>query len=125
MSTKTENKWRDSSLRPFLDELPECAYFIKEAKSVRGLPDLVGVFAGVPFYLEIKKNKQELSCPRTKLQEYMLSRFENAGAFTSFIYPENAREVLLTLLERVFDSSMTSMSFDDYKSIKEVILASF
>lgn len=98
--SKTENKWRDSSLRPFLDNLPECEYFIKEAKSIRALPDIVGVFTGVPFYLEIKRDAQELRCPRTKLQEYTLNKFRNAGAFAAFIYPENAKEVLEALIKR-------------------------
>ena len=93
-----ENKWRDSKLRPFLDSLPECEYFIKEAVSIRALPDIVGVWRGLPFYLEVKRSISELSCPRTKLQDYTLKKFEKAGAFTSFIYPENVQEVLNELI---------------------------
>ena len=93
-----ENKWRDSKLRPFLDSLPECEYFIKEAVSIRALPDIVGVWRGLPFYLEVKRSVSELSCPRTKLQDYTLKKFEKAGAFSSFIYPENAQEVLRELI---------------------------
>ena len=93
-----ENKWRDSKLRPFLDKLPECAYFIKEAVSIRALPDIIGVWRGLPFYLEVKRSVSELSCPRTKLQDYTLKKFERAGAFSSFIYPENAQEVLQELV---------------------------
>ena len=93
-----ENKWRDSKLRPFLDSLPECEYFIKEAVSIRALPDIIGVWRGLPFYLEVKRSKDELGCPRTKLQEYTLKKFEKAGAFASFIYPENVREVLEELI---------------------------
>ena len=93
-----ENKWRDSKLRPFLNTLPECEYFIKEAVSIRALPDIIGVWRGLPFYLEVKRSISELSCPRTKLQDYTLKKFEKAGAFTSFIYPENVQEVLNELV---------------------------
>ena len=93
-----ENKWRDSKLRPFLNTLPECEYFIKEAVSIRALPDIIGVWRGLPFYLEVKRSISELSCPRTKLQDYTLKKFEKAGAFSSFIYPENVQEVLKAMV---------------------------
>ena len=94
-----ENAWRDSKLRPFLDSLPECEYFIIEAVSIRALPDIIGVWRGLPFYLEVKRSEDELGCPRTKLQEYTLKKFEKAGAFASFIYPENVQEILQELID--------------------------
>lgn len=122
---KTENKWRDSSLRPFLDSLPHCHYFIKEAGAIRGLPDIVGVWYGVPFYLEVKRAAKELGCPRTKLQEYQLNKFQEAGAFTSFIYPENAKEVLEDLLIAVYYQDEKRLRSDDFEKIKSLIEASF
>ena len=121
--TKTENKWRDSSLRPFLDSLPDCAYLVKEAKAIRGLPDLIGVVKGVPFYLEIKKSGNELSAPRTVLQEYQLKRFRKAGAFTSFIYPENAQEVLLDLLSECL--LREQINYDEFKDLRKLLFQTF
>lgn len=121
--SKTENKWRDSSLRPFLESIDGCAFFIKEAKTIRGLPDLIGVLKGVPFYLEIKKNDKELHSPRTVLQEYQLKKFKKSGAFTSFIYPENAQEVLLDLLSECL--LRDRINYDEFKSYRKLLLQSF
>lgn len=91
--SKTENQWRDSVLRPFLDRVG-AVYFIKEAGSIRGLPDLVGVYKGSPFFLEIKRSESSMKHPRTMLQAHYLSKLVNAQAFAEFIYPENAREIM-------------------------------
>ena len=117
--TKTENQWRDSSLRPFLDSLPKCSYFIKEAKAIRGLPDLVGVFYGIPFYLEIKKSKTCLSHPRTKLQEYHLKKFQEAGAFAEFIYPENAWKLMCYLLLKASERNL--LNYGEYSELKKKV----
>ena len=116
-----ENKWRDSKLRPFLNTLPECEYFIKEAVSIRALPDIIGVWRGLPFYLEVKRSISELSCPRTKLQDYTLKKFEKAGAFSSFIYPENAQEVLQELIAEALVRGVINIDAkrDLFKRVKD------
>ena len=85
----------------------------------------MGVWYGVPFYLEVKRAEKELSCPRTKLQEYQLNKFQEAGAFTSFIYPENAKEVLEDLLIAVYYQEEKRLRSDDFEKIKSLIEASF
>ena len=94
--SKTENKWRDSVLLPFLRQM-DVTFFIKEAGSVRGLPDIVAVYKSVPIFLEVKRSKSCLTHPRTRLQEYQLNKLRMAGAKCWFIYPENAREVMKEL----------------------------
>ena len=97
MSKKTENAWRDSILRPRLKEMG-VVFWITEAGSTRGLPDIVGVWDGVPVFLEVKRSESSLKHPRTVLQNYRINTLKAAGAFASFIYPENYEAVLLELV---------------------------
>lgn len=95
--SKLENDWRDNTLRPLLDQLPMW-YFLKEALNIRGLPDIMGVCNGRFFALEVKRSGSELSHPRTVLQNYVLNKIKTHGGFAEFIYPENAEEVLSSLV---------------------------
>lgn len=94
--SKTENKWRDSVLVPFFKKMG-IVYFIKEAGTIRGLPDIVAVYRSTPIFLEVKRGKSCLTHPRTRLQEYQMKKLRDAGAKCWFIYPENAREVMKDL----------------------------
>ena len=98
MTKGPENTFRDSKLRKLLDNLP-CYYFVKEAKSLRGLPDIIGVTKGGRFFaLEIKKDKAELSCSRSTLQGYILDKMRRMGGFAEFVYPENLEQTIKTLI---------------------------
>ena len=105
---KTENQWRDSKLRKFLDSLEECEYFIKEAKSIRGIPDIVGVWKSIAFYLEVKRSVSSLKSPRTALQRHRIEKFKKAGAFAEFIYPENAEFVSMDLVLHLWENGKIS-----------------
>lgn len=75
------------------------AYFIKtQMLSVMGIPDLIGVVNGRFVALELKKNKQELGKSRSKLQRYVLSKIEEAGGYSIFLYPENKDKVMRDLV---------------------------
>jgi len=63
--------------------------------AVRGLPDRVFCINGRYCALEFKKSKSEsTSRGRAALQKYMLKQIEQAGGYTSFVFPENADFVM-------------------------------
>ena len=98
MTKGPENTFRDNKLRKLLDSIP-CYYMIKEAASLRGLPDIIGVTKGGRFFaLEVKKDKAELSCKRTALQGYILGKIRQMGGFAEFVYPENLEQTIKTLI---------------------------
>lgn len=82
-----------------LRQIPKSFWFVKEAKSIRGLPDLIGVVNGRPVYLECKRSRSEAlhNTGRIVLQRKVLQDAKLAGAYVSFIYPENEEEVLFEL----------------------------
>ena len=102
MAKGPENKWRDNQLRPILDKLP-LYYFIKEAASIKELPDIIGITKGGRFFaLEVKKDLSELNCHRTPLQRYILNKIKDLGGFAEFVYPENLNEVIHALVASSF-----------------------
>ena len=64
-------------------------------KSIRGIPDIVGVINGVFVGLELKKSKAEAAkkTGRIVLQGHRLIQIRNAGGYGEFVYPENWEEV--------------------------------
>jgi hypothetical protein len=78
-----------------LDSLgPDCYYFVKEAKAVRGIADVIGWYKGRPFAWELKRSHTESLKDRDghALQKYNLERASNAGGLGRFVYPENFDE---------------------------------
>ena len=69
---------------------------IKEAGSIRGLPDIYGCYRGSHFELELKKNKEEASknTGRIVLQKREIRKCQVAGGYGAFVYPENADKIL-------------------------------
>ena len=109
-----ENKWRDNVLRPFLNKMP-CDHILKEAANLRGFPDIIGVLEGGRFFaLEVKRCHSEMADARTNLQAYRLKCYRKRGAVAEFIYPENARVILLQLISALpSDLIPSSMSLLD------------
>lgn len=108
MSKGPESRFRDNKLRPILDKLP-LYYFIKEAASIRGLPDIIGITKGGRFFsLEVKKDSSEMNCPRTPLQRYVLNKIKDLGGFAEFVYPENLNEVIHALVASSFSTDEAS-----------------
>lgn len=98
MAKGPENIFRDNVVRPTLDNIP-CYYFLKEAASLRGLPDIIGVTKGGRFFaFEVKKGESELGCKRTALQAYILKKIRNMGGFAEFLYPENFQRTIKTFV---------------------------
>ena len=89
----------------WLKSLPKCRYFVKEAKSIRGIADIIGCINGLHFELEVKKSIKEIqgSTGRHILQDIELHRCREAGGFGAFIYPENFEEIKKLLLDFAYD----------------------
>lgn len=101
----TENQFRDRHIIPWLKTLARTFFFIKEAHSVRGYPDLICCINGKFVGIEIKKNEAELNDPRHALQKYRLTQIEWAGGYGYTVYPENWGEIKRLLLASCFSNA--------------------
>ena len=100
-----ENKFKNGKLKRELKKIPNLYYFVKEAGSLRGIADIVGLCNGHYFSLEVKAAKNS---PRTKLQERHLRLVIAAGGFAEFIYPENCDEILKKLISHSNPSQLST-----------------
>lgn len=77
-------------------------YFVKEAGSIRGLPDILGVYNSNLFAMELKKSESEArkSTGRIVLQKYTLQLIDRAGGLGYIVHPDNLEEVLEDLKHR-------------------------
>lgn len=69
---------------------------VKEAKSLRGYPDILGCVNGRFIALECKRSQSESlhNTGRICLQKKILRDIQRSGGFASFIYPENEYYIL-------------------------------
>lgn len=83
-----------------LTEIDGLWHFTKEAASLRGIPDIIGVYRGHFFAWELKKNAQETRrrTGRIVLQRYILQQIRKAGGTAEFVCPENFEDKLQELL---------------------------
>jgi hypothetical protein len=74
-------------------------FFVKEAGAIRGIPDILGIYNGVPFVMELKRSESEArkKSGRIVLQRYTLRLVRLAGGLAYIVYPENLQEVLQDL----------------------------
>jgi hypothetical protein len=98
-----ENEWRDKKVIPRLDKMVKRGlpvyWFIKEAKSVRGIPDLIICANGhfVAWELKPTKDEAEKTTGRIALQKYTLTRIQRAHGTAEIVHPENLEEHLSRL----------------------------
>ena len=74
--------------------------FVKEAKSLRGLPDIIGCYKGRFFAWELKRSAQEARkrTGRIVLQRHILSLINKNGGIGEIVHPENLDKKLQDLL---------------------------
>ena len=91
-ATSLKNFSSEKSFHTFVDkELNKIGFFFKkEALSIRGLPDEVGLANGRFVALELKKNLAETrkKTGRIVLQRYRLEQVCKAGGFGKLVCPE-------------------------------------
>ncbi len=63
---------------------------MKEAASIRGIPDIIGCYNGRFFALELKKDLKEASksVGRIVLQQQAIKKITKAGGIGAIIWPE-------------------------------------
>jgi len=79
--------------------IPNSFFTVKEAKSLRGLPDIYGCVNGHFVTLEVKRTRAEAErkTGRIVLQRKIIQDIQKAKGYASFIYPENKEHILKEL----------------------------
>lgn len=102
MATQPEAIFKNKVYKLF-EQIPkkDLYYFTKEAKSIKGIPDLIGCYKGKFFAWELKKSEREgqTSGGRIVLQLYILSLIRRAGGVGEVVYPENLEEKFRELFQ--------------------------
>lgn len=99
----TENSWRDSKVIPRLEKMVKAGaplyWFIKEAGSLRGIPDLIICANGSFVAWELKRSRDEAekTTGRIVLQRYTLLRIQRAHGVAEIVHPENLEDNLRVL----------------------------
>lgn len=84
-----------------LRAIPNSKWTVKEAKSIRGIPDLFGCVNGRHVVLEVKRSEAEArgNTGRIVLQKQFIKETIKAGGYASLIYPECEESILNELYE--------------------------
>lgn len=85
---KAENKYQSGLIKKLLELYPGSYCFKVDAK--QGYPDLMFLYGNKWATLECKRSAKAIKQPN---QEIHVERMNNMS-FSSFIYPENEKEVL-------------------------------
>jgi len=90
-------------VKAYLNTLPNCYWFTKEALAIRGILDICGCINGNFFSLELKRSQAEArkTTGRIVLQRYTILEISKAGGYATLVYPENwqmVRKALRILL---------------------------
>lgn len=100
MLKKNEAHFKDKVKDRLKSLGPECYFFIKEAKSLRGIADVIGCYRGRFFAWELKKSQAEAHKDRDghKLQLFYLEKVKTSGGLGRVVYPENFEECWAELI---------------------------
>lgn len=101
MPKKPETKFRERFVKR-LKAIPKSYWESIQQKSINGSLDLHGCVNGHCVVIELKASEKS---PVTKLQEYKLSKWREAGALALLVYPEN-ETVNLKRIEAYAESDM-------------------
>lgn len=77
-------------------ELPGAVVMKNDSSYIQGIPDLSVMYGDRYAMLEIKKSAEDRRHPQPN-QETYISKFDDWGAFSKFIYPENYDETIAAL----------------------------
>ena len=85
-----------AKLDKFINDGLPLYYFVKEAKSIRGIPDLILCCNGTFVALEVKRSADEAekTSGRIALQKYTLTRIQKANGYGYLVHPDNLKEIL-------------------------------
>jgi len=96
-----------------LRSIPDLFVFTKEAKAIRGLPDLIGCYRGWFFGLELKRSAEGCNerSGRVVLQKYRGTQIHGALGYFAFVHPDNLEKVLQDIAGFPFLYDNTNQSF--------------
>lgn len=82
-----------------LKDIPNSMFFTKEAVSIRGISDILGVCNGKFIALELKRSESEANkkTGRIVLQKYFLQQVNDKGGYGALVHPANLGEIILKL----------------------------
>jgi len=83
-----------------LRSIPNSYWFVKEAKAIRGIADIIGCINGIFVAIEVKRSLEESKkySPRNALQDKFLSDIRRVSGKAYKVFPENEAEVISELL---------------------------
>jgi hypothetical protein len=101
VARQPEALFKDKVVAKLKELGPECFFFVKEAGSIRGLPDIVGCYKGRFFGWELKKSLADTKkqTGRIVLQRHRLQQIQKAYGISALVCPENLNESLEGLLQ--------------------------
>ena len=99
MARQPESLFKDKVMARLKELGPDCFVFVKEAGSIRGLPDIMGCYKGRFFGWELKKSLADTQkrTGRIVLQRHRLQQIQKAGGHAALVCPENLDESLKDL----------------------------
>jgi Holliday junction resolvase len=88
-----------------LRELPQTYAFTKEAKSIRGIPDVIACVNGKFIAIEVKRSEKEASknTDRIVLQKHNINKINKCGGYGFICYPENMEEILQFIKDNCYE----------------------
>lgn len=103
MALTPEGKYK-KKVMSWLQSQKDLYLFSKEAKAIRGIPDLVGAWNGHFFAIELKKSLAETrkGTGRIILQRYTIEQIKKAGGFAIISCPETFEEDMKLLMAHCF-----------------------
>ena len=88
-----ENEYQRNLIKTLKERYPESIVIKEDANYIQGLPDLIILNKDKWATLECKKSEKEKHQPN---QDYYVNKM-NELSFSSFIFPENQKDVLEAL----------------------------
>jgi hypothetical protein len=85
-----ESRFQAKLIKKLKEEYPGCIIMKNDPTYIQGIPDLIILYEGKWASLECKKNAEASHQPN---QDYYVDKM-NKMSFSSFIFPENEKEVL-------------------------------
>ena len=91
-----ESKFQANLIKKIKKQYPGCIVMKNDSSYIQGIPDLLVLYKDKWVSLECKKSANSRHQPN---QDYYVDQM-NKMSFSSFIYPENEKEVLDQLKHR-------------------------
>jgi hypothetical protein len=96
----TEGDYQSVLIKKIKKRFPNVVVIKNDPTYIQGFPDLLLLRGNKWAALEVKKDRYAHHQPN---QDYYINRCKDMGSYSSFIFPENEKEVL-DELERAFKS---------------------